>query len=199
VTGYATPCAWSPDGTRIAFQSDRDASTAPDLYVMNADGTGVVRLTSRPGYESECSWSPDGSTLVFAWGDNRGRSEIYTIRADGTDERELTNGGLLTPPIGSRDPAWSPDGAKIAFNASRQYFGVNDGGIYVMNADGSHQVRLSGSQTYATDNPTWSPDGTMIAYAAYADTSTDMFVVNADGSGERRLARLPGYEFFPAW
>src|SRR5882762_2035680 len=62
------PCAWSPDGAKIAFQSYRDGSTGPDIYVMNDDATGVVRLTGGPGDDSQCGWSPGGSPIVFMSG-----------------------------------------------------------------------------------------------------------------------------------
>ena len=72
VTRYAGPCAWSPDGTKIAFQSYQDATTAPDIYVTNADGSQVVRLTHSPGDDSQCAWSPNGATLAFGSGREHG-------------------------------------------------------------------------------------------------------------------------------
>jgi Tol biopolymer transport system component len=191
------PCAWSPDGTRIAFQSFRDASTAPDLYVMNANGTGVVRVTNSVGWDSECAWSPDGSTLAFASERTAGHVDIYTVRVDGTGERRLTNSDSGVSPYNGL-PTWSPDGTRIAFTSGRD----QNRGIYLMNADGSNQVRLNSSSSYASDNPTWSPDGAKIAFAAGRvglDTTFDIFVINVDGSGERRLVSLPTQDFYPAW
>jgi Tol biopolymer transport system component len=129
-----SPPVWSPDGRKIAFAS-RSA-----IYVINPDGSGLHRLTSR-GLQPD--WSPDGQTIAFAR--RRGRySEIDLMNADGTNQRRLTSRGA--------HPFWSPDGGKIAFRSSR------DGNpeIYVMNADGTSQRRL-------THDPlndlvvTWSP------------------------------------------
>ena len=107
---------WSPDGTKIAFQSDRDTATK-EIYVMNADGTSPIRLTFNGGNTEPC-WSPDGTKIVYESGD-----EIYVMNADGTNPTRLTWNTTW-----DGEPAWSPDGTKIAFTALR------DGNkeIYVM-------------------------------------------------------------------
>jgi Tol biopolymer transport system component len=82
---------WSPDGKRIAFQADRDVPVGnTELYVMNADSTGLKRLTTYPGQDNWPSWSPDGKQIAFARGPTPYRNEIYVMNADGTHQRELT-------------------------------------------------------------------------------------------------------------
>jgi Tol biopolymer transport system component len=100
---YDSGASWSPDGTRIAFESDRDSSGSLDIYVMDADGSQVTRLTSGPGGESDPAWSPDGQRIVYS-----GQGGLYTMNADGTSQT------LLLAGLGAR-PVWSPDGTKIAF------------------------------------------------------------------------------------
>ena len=88
------------------------------------------------------------------------------------------------------DPTWSPDGLRVAFESKRD----GEFGIYVMNADGREQRRLTRNGRDGGD-PGWSPDGRLIAFVS----KDDIYVVHADGSGQRRLTRSPGQEAFPGW
>jgi Tol biopolymer transport system component len=172
--------AWSPDGTKIAFQSDRDGN--PEIYVMNADGSNPIRLTTHAASDSQPAWSPDGARIAFT--SNRdGNAEIYVMNADGSNQVRLTNDAAS-----DGEPAWSPDGARIAFTSDR------DGNpeIYVMNADGSGVVRVTSDPSAASAAPDWSPDGSRIAFSrrwcSNASCFEAVFVMNADGSGVNQIA-----------
>jgi Tol biopolymer transport system component len=141
--------AWSPDGARLALVgrvTEAGASNL-DIWVMNADGTGAVRLTNDPAGDTSPAWSPDGSRIAFASSRDMQR-EIYVMRPDGTDVVNLTRSD------GADDqPSWSPDGSRIAFQTDR------DGGnleIYVMDADGQNPVNLT-NHPAADRNPVWGP------------------------------------------
>jgi len=180
--------AWSPDGARIVFQSNRDG--AEELYVMNADGSNVVRLTTGVGVYSDDahpSWSPDGTRIAFTCAGS-GKPEICVINSDGTGFAHLTS----DPSSRDYDPDWSPDGARIAFISSR--YNPNNGywepSIVVMNADGSGVTRLW--TVYGGHDLDWSPDGSRIVFwrkhagacETYGICDGDIFVMNVDGSGQ---------------
>lgn len=177
---------------RIAFASDPDGNWDfdagdADIYLINADGSGIINLTNHPANDFSPDWSPDGSQLVFRT--NRdGNHEIYVMNADGSNPVNLTNHTAE-----ERSPAWSPDGTQIAFASNR------DGNfeIYVMNADGSAITRLTNDPAL-DEYPTWSPDGGQIAFAAFRhSTSSDIYIMNANGSGQTRLT--PSGGGFPDW
>jgi len=110
--------------------------------------------------------------------------EIYTINPDGSGQKRLTNNGLA-----DTQPAWSPNGRKIAWLAYRG----GGYGLFTMNANGDNTTRIfNGKDSY----PTWSPDGKKIAFS----TNGDLFIVNADGSGQAtQLTNKPGLDTFPDW
>jgi Tol biopolymer transport system component len=140
---------WSPDGSRIAFVSNRDGGF-PELYLMNADGTGVARLTSNSLIDANPSWSPDGTRLVFERCCKNGTFDLFTIDVTTRVEQNLT----VSTTHQDFDPAWSPDGTRIAFAS----FEIGQGNIdiWVMNADGSAPVRLT--QAAGPDlSPDWQP------------------------------------------
>ena len=233
--------AWSPDGTRIAFARN------DQIYFMNADGTSQTTLTSLPGTNSAPAWSPDG-TRIAIHSTRTGSSEIYSIEAkqDGDTPIRLTfappstlgnfepswqplrfPGRLAftsypgeiyvltfngTPPVNvtnydlaiDEHAAWSPLGTQIAFNSYRD--GALSGSeIYVMNADGSGQTRLTNS-VREDDGPAWSPDGTRIAFRSARDQSAgstfnEIYVMNSDGTGQTRLTNNSAFyvDEAPAW
>src|SRR6266545_1997182 len=124
--------SWSPDGSRIAFTSDRDSQTDSinlEIYVMNLDGSGSVRLTTDSASDVQPAWAPDGSKIAFVT-TRDGNPEIYVMNADGTNLSRLTQ-----DPAEDSYPAWSPDGTRIAFWSNRGTNGSN-GAIYAMRADG---------------------------------------------------------------
>ena len=91
---------WSPDGTRIAFESNRDGNW--EIYVMNHDGSDVQRLTDDPGNDLMPAWSPDGSLLAFQT-DRDGNWEIYLMSADGSNPIRVTNNDWK-----DSEPVWKP-------------------------------------------------------------------------------------------
>jgi Tol biopolymer transport system component len=141
--------AWSPDGTRIAFVSDRDGGF-PEIYTMNADGTGVNRLTANVFVDGNPSWSPDGTRILVERCCTKGQSDIVAIDVATHAEINLTN----SPSFMDFDPVWSPDGSRIAYVS----FQVTEGNvdIWTMNADGTQQRRLT--QDAAIElAPDWQP------------------------------------------
>ena len=131
---------------KIAFLSTRDGND--EIYTMNADGTGQIRLTNNAASDGDPNWSADGTKIVFASARD-GNFEIYTMNADGTGQTNISNS-----PFSDQFPSWSPDGTKIAFRSNR------DGNleIYTMNADGTGQSRLTNNA--ATDSqPNWGTSG----------------------------------------
>ena len=136
--------SWSPDGTRIAFVSDR---TDPhgDVFVMNADGTGITQLTSGPEYDSSPQWSPDGSRIAFT-SSRGGAQSVFVMHADGSD---------LHPLVASQGEirfAWSPDGKEIAFAR-----GGGSGCLYVMRSDGSDLGEIASNAHYGFGDIAWRP------------------------------------------
>jgi Tol biopolymer transport system component len=176
--GFDTEPAWSPDGTKIAFTSDRD-DPAGDIYVMNADGTDVQPVTSDPAADTSAAWSPDGWKLVF-----QKASHIYTVNADGTGEAPLE--------IAGESPAWSPDGTLIAFECDGTY-----AAICTVNAEGGSLRSITGSRYGYEYSPNWSPDGAEIAYSSFPGLE-DIWVMSRSGTGFRNVTNWC-CSYRPAW
>jgi len=162
----------SPDGLRVAFQSERDGNW--EIYVTGTGGAlRPTRITDHPSRDIRPAWSPDGSTIAFA-SDRSGRgTEIYLIEPDGVGSAARLTDRRTT----STDPDWSPDGSRIAFSS------VDESGfsqVYVMNADGSAQSRLT-NDAVASKSPAWSPDGSEFAFVR----GSAIWTMNADGSDQR--------------
>lgn len=191
-TGDASIGTWSPDGSRIAFTRMIGLSGEMDIFTMNADGANVVDVTNNPASDDMPSWSPDGRRLAFHSFRAGGSAQIYTSNLDGTGVRQLT-----TDAQGDNEaPDWSPDGSRIAFMSNRDGSGLYQ--IYLMNADGTGQTRVS-SELFDAELPSWSPDGTKLLFTSWAPaTGVDIVVSNPDGSG--RTAPKSGLAGpFPHW
>ena len=135
--------SWSPDGTQLAFADHYNPDHTvnlidDDIYVMNADGTGVTNLTNSPGSDDSPAWSPDGTRIAFR-SNRSGYYDLYVMNPDGSGVTRLT---ADTATEGR--PAWSRDGTKLAFASNKD----GDNEIYVMNADGTAAIKL-------TDNAAW--------------------------------------------
>ena len=203
--------AWSPDGKRIAFMSDRDGHVNIhdfpnyEIYVMDADGGNQLNLTNDPDDDRHPSWSPDGKRIVFtsdrdAGRDNPHNIEIYVMDADGENLQRLTNN--LTE---DEYPSWSPDGKRIAFSARRDGHFENEFGItyeiYVMDADGENEQRLTENRNNDW-NSSWSPDGKRIAFMSDRKgdvVNWDIYVMDADGGNPQNLTENRVYDSSPSW
>jgi TolB protein len=192
--GFDGAGPFSPDARKLLYYRNKGG-----VWVMNADGTGKRNLTPNRGYNSPGSWSPDGRKILFT--SNRdGNNEVYVMNADGSGQRTLATNPSSQEWAGS----WSPDGRTIYFSTDR------DGNweIYAMDADGSNPRNLTRSPRNDAGLPglagmSLSPDGHRIAFASTRDTrdqdNPDLYVMNTDGSGVRRLTRWPGAEGVGSW
>ncbi|MEY2474746.1 MAG: TolB protein [Actinomycetota bacterium] len=178
--------SWSPDGSRIAFTSDRDGEH--QIYAVDADGSDQTRLTTTTGYATQPDWSPDGSRLAFSRG-----SGTHTMHADGSGQVPLVAAPANSPGNG---PKWSPDGTRFAVTAWVDAVGHID----VMRADGT---RRSTVLTDAT-SPSWQPvtpaTGRLVFHSP-ASGRPALYTSNADGSDTQPLFAQPedALEVYPAW
>lgn len=179
-------CAWSPDGSLIAYRGDTG------LRTMEPDGAGQTDVTTFPPSDDNPTWSPDSKRLAFDRFDtNIGDHEIFAIDLDGSNLTRLT-----THPGMDMEPNWSPDGSKIVFVSDRDDGWVD---LYAMDADGSHVTQLT-DDTETDENPRWSPDGRQIAFVKHiAAQSPEIYVMNADGSSPTRLTYNGAWDRDPDW
>lgn len=173
--------------SKIAFTSDRDGNL--EIYLMDVDGGGQIRLTENAGENFMPAWSPDGRRLAFV-STRDGNAEIYVMNSDGTGQTRLTNNSA-----GDLAPAWNPNGLSIGFISNRD---GNDE-IYLMNTDGTGQFNLTSNQ--ADDSSfSFSPDGTMIAFSsAREDSQFDIYRTSAGAAGVSRLTTTAGDDINPNW
>lgn len=163
----------SPDGTKIVFASPRDS--LGDIYVINSDGTNLVRLTITPEYEGEPSFSPDGSKIVFV-SERDDNGEIYIMDSNGSNQTRLTYNEVY-----DANPSFSPDGSEIIFVREveeENFCGVK---IVIINIDSSKERRLSNTGMRETD-PSFSPDGTKILYRSGHRVLNEIRIMNVGNS-----------------
>jgi len=164
---------------RIVFDNSQD------VWSINADGTGLRRLTRSPWPEFDPSWSPDGRFIVYR-SEPHDYPELWVMNADGTGHHRLTRDGGF--------PTWSPDGSMIAYAPGGGPSGRSS--IVIMNADGSGRRRLP--HTDYGEYPSWSPDGKQIAFNSNLSGEGLMYIVDVDGSRVVDLSRVgQGHEV--AW
>lgn len=185
---------WSPDGTRIAFDSDIGGTF--NLYVVNPDGSELTRITHHEGDGSARvpQWSPDGTRIAF-FSDSDGTFDIYVIKPDGTDLTQITR---TEGDSGAWYPVWSPDGTRIAFHSNRD--GTFD--IFVVNPDGTGLTQITRTEgDTGAMAPQWSPDGTRIVFSSGQDGKSAISIANSDGSGLTQITDAEEFEFAltPQW
>jgi TolB protein len=206
----STAPAWSPDATQIAYTGTGDAviqdPTLEDIYVMDADGGHVARLTENAVPDFSPAWSPDGKHIVFSRGVDLSAevpsAALYVMDSDGSDQRELfrAQGVLLVT------PDWSPDGTRIAFTRVSFPNGIARASVYVMKSDGTGATEV----IPAAAEPDWAPDGKHIAFSSGRDKngrtcfeecqpSDEIYVADADGTNARRLTNEKAQDGSPTW
>ena len=202
------PQAWSPDGSRIAFEGwdDSDPSRTGIYIARAADGGDLVRVTNRPGivHDVPLDFSPDGTQLVFYQSmhpdpDPHTDGSLWVVGTDSSDPHPITSEGS-PPPDWAR---WSPDGTRILFASERL---SQNGPIWTVVPDGTGLTALfedsSGGFAIAPD---WSPDGTEIVFAL--DPSNDhgahqpnsIYVISAAGSKLRLVSDTPDFKSQLEW
>jgi TolB protein len=196
----------SPDGKQIAYRHQIGDDRSTDIYVVDADGSGERNVSRNEGVADwGPAWSPDGSQIAFMAQTPEGTQnyEIFVMNADGTDPRRLTQS-----PGDDGWPTWSPDGRRILFSSVRDDCSVSDAPdckttgdigpyhtLYVMNADGSAQVRLTDAFGQIAD---WSPDGQYVVFEDF-EGRDGLSLIRSDGSGLTTLPLDLSSPGFPDW
>lgn len=181
---------WSPDGTEIVLFAGK--LRAPQIYILDADGTSPRAVTNRVGQNLDPSWSPDGQSILFVGCPGsicpHTSYEIYRIRRDGTGETRLTNDVFR-----DHDPYYSPDGSRIAWLR----LGLN-WGISSMAADGSDQRGVI-SDLSINSKPAWAVDGSWIYFhrTSLGRLGFNVFRIRPDGTGMQELISRPLIGFGP--
>jgi Tol biopolymer transport system component len=172
----------SPDGQQVAFVKDRN------IYKMNADGSGITKLTKTPGEYtsggSQLVWSPDRTKIAFFFG-TYPKQQIYTINADGSNLKNLTNNPQNQ--VYSVNLFWSPDSSRIAYYYNKPGdFGGKQQHIYAIDVNRG-TVRNLTQKPSNYDALSWSPDGKLLAFATGDFYNQKLYTINPDGSKLNQL------------
>lgn len=170
--------SWSPDGNKLLYTANQNGSY--EIFTINPDGTGKQRVFASSSNSVNPVWSPDGTKIAFVLN----YSSLYVINADGSNPTFLTNASTdgLT---------WSPDSTKLAF--------CSNGGLNLINVDGSGETVLFKNLSTYESRPLWSPDGSKIAFLLTQDDKIDLYVINPDGTGLQNLSNSQEVEKDPVW
>jgi len=194
--------SWSPDGSKIVFQSNRNDNNF-EIYVMDADGKNVKRITFNSFEDETPVWSPDGKSILFSRYTGGDNNELFLIDADGSNERQLTN-----HPLRDGHAKFLADGSRIIFNSQRHDEGtleLKNYEIYEMNPDGSEIQRLTNHIEWDT-YPSFSPDGQKVLWRRILTDTTaprrynsEIYTMNRDGSNIKNLSDHPSFDGYPVW
>ena len=191
--------AWSPDDSRIAFvKNDNNVGGTYNIYSIQPDGSNEIRLTNGNDNFSPC-YLPGNNAIIFS-SSNNSFTGIYKMNIDGSNKKLLTPHGKSFG-----DPKISPNGNMIALTSNDW----NGSQIFIMNSDGSNlkQITFSVSSIYydtgfprdGNGNPVWSPNSNKLAYVSYENGSPDIFIINSNGTGNKRLTDTPLRDENPGW
>lgn len=194
--------AWSWDGQRIAMSSDRTG--VYEIYVMNPDGSSLVRLTEDDGtvLKDDPTWSPDGRRIAFALHSDLTRIYAFDVEQaaiEPFEPFESTAEGLPEPLSDYHadvfSPSWSPDGRRIALtmfdsNSVRQ--------VFTLDVRSGDLLQISHG-SYDAFGPSWSPDGRWITYTAEDGGNAEIYIIAVDGSDLKRLTDSPARDNSPSW
>ena len=218
--GACTCAFFRPDGKKIIFASSHEdpAIENPDSYqeaplkqttatgnykwdltpYMNVyeaepDGSQLTPITSGPAYHAECAYSPDGSRIVFA-SNQDGSMNIYTMKSDGTDTRQLT----FTDYCYNGGPFYSPDASKIIFRSDRDRPDYLQ--IYAINSDGTNEKQLTMNQA-VNWAPYWHPKGKVIAFTTslHGHQHYEIYLLNIETGIQKRLTHNPTFDGLPVF
>lgn len=187
LTGSSITPAWVPG--RFALAASLSYEGNPSLYLLTGKGKIIKKLTNHWGIDVSPSWSPNGRDLAFV-SDRSGSPQIYIQNTDTGQVRRLTYEGNY-----NTAPAWSHRGDFIAYSGMVRGEGIN---IYVIPAAGGSPLQLT-SGAGDNESPTWSPDGTLIAFSSSREGPSRIYVMNSNGSNQRRLLVQKGEQTAPCW
>ncbi len=192
---------WSPDGSKIVFQSDRNSGIGQGfhLYIIGVDQTGLIQLTAGEESDQGAVWSPDGKHILYSSYLTDENSELFMIDLDGTNKKRLTYS-----PARDGHAKFSPDGNSIIFNSRRDEPGGYE--IYEMDIQSGETNRLTvfeGWDTY----PDISPNGEKIIWRRVLPTggnsqsgrNSEVFMMDRDGSNVKNLTSHPAFDGYPSW
>lgn len=174
----------SPDGKRAIYNTS-GSWTSTKLSVSNLDGSDAHQITDGSSIAWNRRWSPDGRTIAFSGKDSAGNLQVFLMKADGTELRQLTMASLAEG--GAQVPAWSPDGRQIAMQVNK---GRNYAEIWITDVTTGNTTRISRhEQEYLDEWPVWFPDGRRLAFQSNRSGRMQVWTMKADGSDQRQATK----------
>lgn len=180
--------AWSPDGKKIAYTASKDGN--PEIYLLNTNGE-VQRITHYRGIDTSPTWSPDGKKIAFT-SDRSGTPQIYIMDVKEGGSKHIKRISFS----GSYNdlPVWSPGGDKIAYSSLQN----NHFEIVVKDLIKKKEILVT-RNGHHNESPSWSPNGRFLAFSSTLIGKSEIYVIQSNGTGIRRLTNLEGGGFSPAW